>query len=106
MNAHVVSYQQSGHPEGMIAILLAHPNGEVYWNEDGSTCYPDVRCDAIAEVSNELCGKREAVVLLLARAMYARVDNLNHEIALCGGHFGSHRAGKKIRVVVTPGKAR
>ena len=104
MNDHVVEYQQSGHPEGMIAVLAPHPH-RPDWEQDGHTCYPNMPCVAISATSNARCGKREAVVRLLARTKYARVGSAEHELNLCGGHFNSHRAGREVRVIVTPAKA-
>lgn len=107
MNEHVVDYQQSGHPAGMIAVLEVHrharpmPGG---WSEDGRTCEPGTPCTAISMTSNELCAKREAVVEIVARTKFARVGSGDHVIPLCGGHFNSHRAGREIRVVVTPAR--
>lgn len=107
MNEHVVEYQSSGHPEGMIAVLPAHAvNERLDWLDDGVTCPPHFPCSAIAEVTNERCAKREAVVMVRARAKYARVDSLPIEVHLCGGHFNRHRAGGPIRVVVTTGRSR
>lgn len=103
---HVVDYQDSGHPDGMIAVLQAHPRGEpLDWTDDGLTCAPEVPCSAVAEVSNTRCAKREAVVFLMARAKYSKVGSGSMDLFLCGGHFGSHRAGKAIRVIVTPARA-
>jgi hypothetical protein len=104
MNEHVVDYQDSGHPAGMVALLGLHDR-HVDWTTDGRTCEPGQRCAAISATSNELCGKREAVVELEARTKYARVDRPTHVIPLCGGHFNSHRAGHGLRVVVTPARA-
>ena len=106
MNEHVVSYRESGHPDGMIAFLQPHPSGSVDWEADGQTVEPGLPCSAIAEVSNARCGKREAVVSLTARSMYTAKGSGEIVLPLCGGHFISHRAGKQIRVVVTPGKLR
>lgn len=102
---HVVDYQASGHPEGMLAVLESHPRPPLDWTDDGLTCAPGLPCSAIAEVSNARCGKREAVVILFARTKYARLGTISHDILLCGGHFNSHRSGKSIRVVVTPSRA-
>ena len=107
MNEHVVDYQQSGHPDGMIATLLPHRHGQpLDWTDDGLTCAPGQPCSAIAAVSNERCGKREAVVFLIARAKYTPVGSGAMGIFLCGGHFNSHRAGQVLRLVVTPGTLR
>lgn len=107
MNEHVVDFRESGHPDGMIAALLAHRDGEpLDWTDDGLTCAPATACSAIAAVSNERCGKREAVVFLAARSKYARHGSGAIDLFLCGGHFNSHRAGREVRVVVTPGRAR
>jgi hypothetical protein len=107
VNEHVVDYQDSGHPEGMIALLQPHRRGEPRdWTSDGLTCDPDLPCAAIAEVTKVRCAKREAVVLLPAvRTKYARPGSGTHDVHLCGGHFNSHRAGKAIRVIVTPARA-
>lgn len=106
MNEHVVSYVDSGHPAGMAALLQPHRYGEPRdWTEDGRTTPPDVKCAAISASSNELCGKREAVVEIEARTMFARVGRATHVIPLCGGHFNSHRGGQQLRVIVTPPRA-
>lgn len=107
MIEHVVEYQSSGHPDGMIAALLPHGASErLDWLDDGVTCPPHFPCSAIAEVSNERCAKREAVVELRSRAKYARPGEGAIELHLCGGHFNSHRAGKAIRVIVTTARMR
>ena len=107
MNDHVVDYRDSGHPDGMIATLLPHRHGEPRdWTDDGLTCAPATPCSAIAAVSNERCGKREAVVFLIARAKYTPVGSGAIDVFLCGGHFNSHRAGREVRVIVTPGRLR
>ena len=95
----------SGHPDGMVAVIEAHPREPSDWTDDGLTCAPGLPCSAIAEVSNARCAKREAVVLVFARTKFARLGSGSHDIHLCGGHFNSHRAGKAIRVVVTPARA-
>lgn len=107
MNEHVVDYQQSGHPDGMIAVLQPHRHGEPRdWTDDGVTCEPGVPCSAISASSNVRCGKREAVVFLDARAKYTPLGSGGHDLFLCGGHFNTHRAGNAIRVIVTTGKLR
>ena len=107
MNDHPVDYRESGHPEGMIAALLPHRSGEPRdWTDDGLTCAPATPCSAISAVSNARCGKREAVVFLACRAKYTAVGRNDIDVFLCGGHFNSHRAGREVRVVVTPGRLR
>lgn len=107
MNEHVVEYQSSGHQDGMIAVLPPHAvNDRLDWLDDGVTCPPHLLCSAIAEVSNERCGKREAVVTITARTKYTPVGSGESEIWLCGGHFNSHRAGKAIRLIVSTGRTR
>jgi hypothetical protein len=103
---HVVEYQDSGHPDGFVAVLEPHRGGLLDWTDDGLTCAPGQPCTAIAEVSNARCAKREAVVFLIARTKYSKVGTGFHDIFVCGGHFISHRAGKPIRVIVTPARAR
>lgn len=105
MNDHVVDYRESGHPEGMVALLLPHPRS-VDWSSDGVTTEPGRPCCAISAVSDARCGKREAVVRLTARTKYQPIGIDGHDLPLCGGHFNSHRAGKEIRVIVTPGRLR
>jgi len=105
MNDHIVDYVDSGHPEGMVAVLP--PHRPLDWTDDGLTCAPGIPCSAIADTSNERCAKREAVVFLpLVRAKYTRVGSGAIDVFLCGAHFIVHRAGKPIRVLVVTGRMR
>jgi hypothetical protein len=106
MNEHVVDYRESGHPEGLIAVLPPHDPAPLDWTDDGITCAPSTPCSAIATSSNARCGKREAVVLLVARAKFTAKGSGSLDVFLCGGHFNAHRSGTVIRIVVTPGRLR
>lgn len=103
VNDHTVDYRESG-PDGMVADLAPHVPAPLDWTDDGLTCAPATPCSAIAEVSNERCAKREAVVFLGARAKHAKVTSTYMDVFLCGGHFNVHRSGKVIRVVVIPAR--
>lgn len=99
---HAIDYRESG-PDGVVAELRPHA-GAVDWQNDGQTCDPGIPCSGQSVSSGGRCGKREAVVELLAKALYARVDSAQ-PLYLCGGHFNVHRAGKVVRIYVIPARA-